>query len=239
MKSKSIALAAGLAFALSWPVSVASAGEGFYVSGHAGIAVAGASETSVTVGAGLLTKGDTSYDFGLGGGAAVGYTFPQAHSLGGFRVEAEFDFFHANPDKHKSKAGLAAGLPKFKVSGSINQYSFFANGYRDFDELKDIIPSVTPYLGAGVGISIIDVNRVGLATPVPTGKFSDTDAVFAGQLIAGLAYDIMPGMVLGGEYRFIITSDPHLKDTVAGFAVKTRSDNYRHVFGFTLRYYIN
>lgn len=238
MQSKFMGVATALALAVAWPTSSASAGEGLYVSGHAFSAVAGSSDTKVKVGAGLLSKGNTSYDYGLGGGAALGYSFPEAHSLGGFRVEVEFDFFRANPDKHKSKGGAAAGL-KVKVSGSVNQYSFFANGYRDFDELKDVIPSLTPYLGLGLGMSIVDVNGISLGAPVGTPKISDTDAVFAFQVITGLAYEIMPKLVLGGEYRFIMTSDTHIKDTVAGVTVRVRSDNFRHVFGLTLRYYIN
>ncbi len=236
MKSKFMAVAAALALAVAWPASSASAGEGLYVSGHGGFSVAGGSKTRTNGGGIGFSKGKTSYKFGAGGGFAVGYTFAPMGRLGGYRVEYEFDLFHANPDKRKGTAGTFAGT-KLKVSGSTTQYTSFINGYRDFDELKDIIPSVTPFVGIGIGLSVVDLNNVGL--PLTRG-LSDTDIVFAGQIITGLSYDIMPRMVLSGEYRFIITTNPNFKDApAAAAATKLRSQNYRHVFGFSLRYYIN
>lgn len=235
MKYKFLAVAAVLAFFVVGPASVASAGEGLYLSVHAGGPVPKSQDTRLRGAACcvLVNNGKTSYDFGLGGGGAVGYTFPQAHRLGGFRIEAEFDYFYVTPSHRHQSFG------RFHVGGSVDQYSFLANVYYDFDEFKDMLPlPVTPYVGFGLGASIVSANEVTLPG---FGSFTDSDTVFAFQVIGGLAYKIMPNLVLGGEYRYIRTADPKFQDSPAGGGGVQRliSNNDRHMFGLSLRYYLN
>ncbi len=235
MKSKFTALTVALAMAMTWPLSNASAGEGLYLNVH----VAGPvpQRTNASLSGALISRGSYNYSFGLGAGAAVGWAFPEAHPFSGFRLELEAEYFLATPKKYKAKSGTFAGGPAVNASGNFHHYFFFANLYYDIHEFEDILPlPVTPYVGLGVGGGII---RLATVTLPFNASYEDTTSVFVAQVIVGLSYKIMQNLAVGGEYRFVRASDPTFSDRPPGGAVRVKGQSRRHMFGLSLRYYLN
>ncbi len=237
MKSKYTAMTVALVLAVAWPASNASAGEGLYLNAHVAGPVPQRSFTSMS---GTLTsRGTTGYNFGLGMGGAVGWAFPDAHPFAGFRVELEVEYFRAHLKNYKATSGAFSAGPAAKVNGRVHQYNFFANLYYDIHELEALLPvPVTPYVGVGIGGGVIRLDNITLPF---NGSYEDTTSVFVAQIIVGLSYKIMQNLAVGGEYRFVRHSNPRFFDRPAGGvnAVRVRGQSRRHMFGLSLRYYLN
>ncbi len=231
MKFEKYLLAAGMAGAIALSAYQASAADGFYVGVQSGLPVP--QRTDGTINGAATRRIETSYKFGFGVGAAVGYAFPPSHKFGGLRLELEYEYFFADPDKQHIKGGANFGLV-----GHIDQHSIFVNTYYDFHWWEHILP-VTPYLGVGFGGSLIKMDHIkdGIG---PSKHFNDTDTVFAFQFIAGAAYEISKNLLLGAEYRYIHHDNPKFTDFVTGAGrLVVKSESRRHMFGLSLRYYMN
>jgi OOP family OmpA-OmpF porin len=147
---------------------------------------------------------------GYTGEAAVGYGFGD-----GFRVEVEGDYYN----NHFDNAALYFnGYPSVgaKAGGYEQKYGGFVNAYYDF-----IIPGitwVTPYLGGGVGLQVVDYNNLAIDN-LSVNKHKDA---FAYQGIAGLAFPIVqvPGLSGTVEYRFMgLANDRKLNGSASSIPV--------------------
>jgi len=115
---------------------------------------------------------DTNTGFGVSG--AVGYRFSDA------RVELEVGYNYNDVDS------ITVNDLEASVDGSVDTWQFFVNGYYD-------IPTNSrfrPYVGGGVGLSILSANDVSTVVP-PLGEVSldDSSTSFVFQLKAGVGYD--------------------------------------------------
>jgi outer membrane protein OmpA-like peptidoglycan-associated protein len=150
-----------------------------------------------------LNKDD--YDVGPAGDLYVGYAFGN-----GFRSDLE------------------ASIRENSHDGNNHQttYGLMANGYYDFDFGSPFVP----YVGAGVGLALIDADF----NPSGGGRFFDsTKAAFAYQGIAGVAYNFMPNMAATLEYRYFGTQGKTFQDN--GVRIKSDSNN-NHSILVGLRY---
>jgi outer membrane protein OmpA-like peptidoglycan-associated protein len=123
------------------------------------------------------------------GVAGVGYGFGN-----GFRVQLEGNFRRNNVTKI-DLGGLSAPL-----SGGINTYGMFANGFYDIP----VDFPITPYVGAGVGFQWQKVQSVHSSLLGQSTVIKGTSSSFAYDLIAGASYNIaqVPGLAVTAEYRF-------------------------------------
>ncbi|MCK9275606.1 MAG: outer membrane beta-barrel protein [Syntrophales bacterium] len=142
---------------------------------------------------------DAEFDTGYGVGLAAGYDF------GAYRVEGEIDY---KAHDIESFSALGVGI---SGTGEISALSVFVNGYIDFENNTVF----TPYLGAGIGFSTIDVDNA-QAGGIVMG--SEDDTVFAYQLMAGFSYAFTESMALDLSYRYFATSDPEFGITEAEYA---------------------
>jgi opacity protein-like surface antigen len=157
-------------------------------------------------------------DIGGTVGIAGGYDWDN-----GLALETEFAYRHNGLD-HDVFHGDSTDL-----DGSLSSYTLLANTYYRLETGTDF----TPYIGGGVGISLLDLDM----KRGDEGRFHalDTDTQFAYQGIAGLAYAIAPHWNLGVEYRFFGTQDPSFIDHPDGNRVWTETVYHAHelLFGIT------
>ena len=176
-------LGAAAALALLVPLA-ASAEEGFYLGGNAGLSISGGAEYDDNT-----NTNDLDSDPGFAGILSGGYQFDN-----NWRVQGEFA---ARLNQVEDITGTGAAAP---IDGSVNVYSLMADAIYG-------IPTgtkFTPYVGAGAGIAWVDANDV--ATILGT-TVDDTDTVFAYQGIAGVEYDISSNLKAALDYRYFRTAE--------------------------------
>ncbi|WP_237057492.1 outer membrane beta-barrel protein [Microbulbifer sediminum] len=218
---------------LSCAFSTAAAAEGIYVSGNIGyndlddINTAGSFSSDFTTGAGTsipagtpLPAGtgvswDTSVDSGTAVSFAVGYGVDQ------WRFEAEYSTASNDVDSHGSVS--AAGIPldgedaAVLISGQqenlgvtvgdlvaagegeISADYLFVNAYYDFD----MGSALTPYVGAGIGNAMVDVDY----SPSGVSIIDDDDSVLAYQFMGGVNLALSDQLELFGGLRWRQTDD--------------------------------
>jgi opacity protein-like surface antigen len=107
------------------------------------------------------------------------------------------------------------------------------NGYFDLGTWHGF----TPYVGAGAGIAMVKTGRQFSDHPAPTPDTTaagDTRYNFAWALMAGMSYDITPGMKFDTSYRYIHFGDGRTK-ALSGFPVRY-DDLNAHEVRVGLRY---
>lgn len=139
-------------------------------------------------------------------GFDTGYNVQAA--LGGYvtksvRLEVEVGYRGANIDAFDVQGATING-----VGGDVSTLSFMLNAYYDIPIAK----RTSFYIGGGAGVAIIKGDLNGSVTSGGTTYFlasdSDTDAVFAWQVMAGLEYKLSPNVSLTGGYRLWSADDP-------------------------------
>ena len=142
----------------------------------------------------------------------------------GLALETEFAYRRNGLD-HDEFHGDSTDL-----DGTLSSYTLLANLYYRLDTGTDF----TPYVGGGVGISLLDLNM----KRGDEGKFHalDTDTQFAYQGIAGLAYAVAPHWSIGAEYRFFGTQDPSFIDHPDDNRVWTETVYHAHELLFGVSY---
>lgn len=195
---------------LAFSSATAFAVDGMYMSGRAGLAVLADSDMKFS-GAGVsLVDTNISHDKGFGVAAALGYQFSMV------RVEGEIAY-HANDMDEMRIAGVSQIISDFfsgpflyssdpitvgasaPVNGDVKALSFICNGYYDFRNAS----AITPYFGLGLGMARLDVaiDDLGL---------SESDNVFAYQIMVGAGYALSKQLSLEVEYRYFATQDPEM-----------------------------
>lgn len=100
----------------------------------------------------------------------------------------------------------------FDVTYPMNKNVFLANFVLNFNYSR--FP-VTPYVGVGIGTAIVDITGANAkqVSPLEAGvnhynsNDSDTDTTFAGQVKAGLSYNITRAISVFAEYRWVYISE--------------------------------
>ena len=135
---------------------------------------------------GVLTSSNTAdWDTGWAGSASVGYDFGNH-----WRAEFEVTYRHNDVDSICNGGGCSSSWEVWELSQMVNVlYDLHLGG------------NWSGALGAGIGGNLVNLN------PKAFGA-SDDDYVFAGQLIAQLAYQLSDRWQLYADYHFMLMSDP-------------------------------
>jgi len=167
--------------------------EGWYVGGNS--IMTHQLDTDVKVGAVTDT---VKYDGGWGLAGYGGYAFGN-----GFRAEGEYAYRHVSVT---NVTGPSAGT----ADGGIHNHALMANGYYDINTGMRL----TPYVGAGIGVSFVDIDNV---RTINAATLNDTQPAFAYQGIAGAALALDDGWSLTADYRYFATLDVTSDTNRAGF----------------------
>lgn len=134
-----------------------------------------------------------------------------------------------------------AGINIPGAGGDLRSWGIMVNAIGDLN----LGNAFTPYLGAGIGVAINDWQGVGASGSVEGIPYrlrvNGTDTTFAYQAIAGVAYEIKPGLAATAEYRFFGTLNPSMGASVTVGDVSasgrfTPGDNFNHSIMIGLRY---
>jgi OmpA-OmpF porin, OOP family len=177
----------------------------------------------------------TSENPGWVGLGSIGY------GLGnGFRVEVEGNYRHNSIRRSTFTGGFTGS------SGSLRTYGGMVNALYDFNLASLGLPTISPYVGVGVGYGQSSYNRVTLRSGVTSlnSNGNSGNGNFAYQGIAGVAFGlgaIVPGLALTTEYRYYGTLDTSQRFTVSapGVAIRAQSgklNNGNHDVLIGLRY---
>lgn len=123
--------------------------------------------------------------------------------------------------------GVSVGDLVADGQGSLDTLFIMANTYYDFGDPSWI---VRPYIGAGVGVGIVDVDY----SPSAVVIIDDSQTEFAYQAMAGLSTNILPKTELFGGYRFRATRD--VETDVSLFNASLDIENQAHVVEIGLRH---
>lgn len=187
---KTLAVTACAVVALSTPALAEEAkNEGVYISAGGGASFL---RDSILEEAGV--QADAEFDTGFAVSGAVGYRFAE-----GFRIEAELGYREHDLDN----------IANVAVESKVSALSAMANAYYDIQ--TDL--GFTPYVGAGLGISQVEVDPVSVAGITLTNKEDDT--VFAYAAMAGINVPLTDEVALGFEYKYFGTEDPDFSGTSA------------------------
>lgn len=142
---------------------------------------------------------DSSADSGLIG-VGIGYRFSPM-----LRMDVTLDHRFDARFRGAAAAPTFAG-GSFLDRGRLQSTTLLLNAYMDLGTWNGL----TPYLGAGVGIARNTLSRYARITSDPSGAITaweplagDSDSSFAWALMAGLGYEVMPGLTLDVGYRFV------------------------------------
>ncbi|MFQ5534843.1 MAG: OmpA family protein [Sphingomonadales bacterium] len=170
-------------------------------------------------------------DSGPAVGAFIGRDF------GDFRAEAEFLARSAGLGSLTvgQDGGIGASFGTSPLSGvqtptvgSVRSQSYLMNLYKDFESFG----SVTPYVGAGVGLTRVDFSVIaGGDKPI----VDDARARLGYQAIAGLKLWSQDTVSLSLDYRYFGTANSSATD-VLGQKVKGRHHSHNVLAGLTWRF---
>ena len=128
--------------------------KGLYFTGNIGTSSFTSADWKAEVD-GLAYKGDLKFDDGTGWELGLGYDFG--------RVRTELSYGNSNNDiksiSAKINEGTLSGTSvESSASGDLKIKNILINGYLDFPIGKQ--KKLTPYLGAGIGGSKLDVDNI-------------------------------------------------------------------------------
>jgi outer membrane protein OmpA-like peptidoglycan-associated protein len=186
--------------------------------------------------------GKAEFDLGFAAVMSVGWGFGN-----GFRAEVEGSYRENNVNSVNG-FGFLPGEPR--GSGPARSYGIMANALYDFD-LGAAMPLV-PYVGLGIGYiwHAYDVRIVDRTPPIGStwqNTINDNQGRFAYQAIAGVALpvdDIVPGLAITAEYRFLGTAGHELSNRERDHGQtlhrgKAEVENVNHSLMIGLRYAFN
>ena len=160
-----------------------------------------------------------NFDAAPFGGVGVGYQFNQWFRMdltAEYRGSANFHGMDTFTDSGPAGASVDVYTGrKYEITGLVNAYFDLGTWH-----------SITPFIGAGVGVSrntIADFTDSGLNAVGPSVAYGkDSSKVnFAWALMAGLGYQVTPGLTLEGAYRYINLGDAQSGDLVTFNGVNT------------------
>ncbi len=197
---------------------------GFSASTHAqdsgnyitfGLGITSTDDTSFQVAPGTI---DTEFEDDWNYGAAYGW------KREGYRYEVELVVGEDEVNSHTLNGEPLAG-----ATGGINMASLLLNGYYDFSTGS----AFTPYVGAGLGVAMVEAEGFGVAA-IPD-VLDDDDTVIAYQIMAGIGYDLSDRTNLFAEYRYFGTESAEVTTSVSTGSVDTDLDFGSAQFRFGVR----
>jgi len=194
MQIRRIATVVGV-LAIGIPQAVrADEGEGWYVSGSATLSQL--KDTAGTIAnapvPGSTVRSENSFETGIGGSIAIGRDF------GRFRAEVEAGY---TSDSQNSYTSIAP--PTGRIVANVDQTTLrgMANGYFDITD-----GPIQPYVGAGLGITKIDLLFIAPRAPFPTEDprrlIDGDDTRFAYQIMGGVSARISKSLSFTLQYRW-------------------------------------
>ena len=132
----------------------------------------------------------SSFNSGFNAGGRFGY---KSNPL---RFEGEFTYLHANISGFKIN-----NVPQGNESGDASVPMIMANIYYDFPE---IIQSIEPFLGFGIGYSWVSTAFTS-ASPSPPLIYDNAKSAFTYQGTAGLTFNYAEHFSLDLAYRYLGT----------------------------------
>lgn len=165
----------------------------WYVSAYGGGSFFDRAEYQDAPGFGL-DQGFVNPDNGWIVGGAVGLRTQNAWRF-------ELDLNHSQSPANSLNAVNPFDFASGPARGEIERTSLMVNAVKEFRSLQFL--GVTPYLGAGIGLTSVelDVTDVG-------GNFMTGDELVLGyQAMAGLAFDLTECLQVYAEYRLMGTGD--------------------------------
>lgn len=234
LKTTLMAAAATLAVAPS-----AHAYEGLYGAIGAGLSYFGYENDVSTDGASgnapINFDSDADYDNGIGVYTALGYAYAS-----GLRTELEFAYRNADIDQIDPDGPGFSGIPSGSISGDTTAYSIMANALYDFKGITG--DRLTPYIGAGIGVAIVDHeisgNFTGASQPTQplSISYGGTRARPAFQGIAGVAVALAEDLSLDLSYRYFTSLKPDVAGQVNGTPTNISVENESHSLFAGLRW---
>ncbi len=187
---------------------------GFSASAHAQD-----SENYISFGLGIIATDDTSFQVASGTIDTEfeddwNYSAAYGWKRGGYRYEFELVVGEDEVSSHS----LNGGEPLAGATGGTNMAGILLNGYYDFSTGT----AFKPYLGAGLGVAMIEAEDFGVDA-IPD-VLDDDDTVFAYQIMAGVGYDLSDRTNLFAEYRYLGTESAELTTSVSTGSVATDFD---------------
>ncbi len=150
---------------------------------------------------------EAEFKTGYAVSGALGYKFAES-----FRLEGEVGYRYHDFDSIDGESA--------SDDLNVSNLSFLANAYYDFQSNQ----SFTPYLGAGLGASNVEIN-----TQLDGAAYEADDTVFAYALMAGVSFPVSTSTSLGVEYKYLGTTDANIG------GVKVEYDS--HSIGAKLSYH--
>lgn len=151
-------------------------------------------------------------DFTVTGLGSIGYQWMPEGYAGGLRFELEGSYRRSEVSQLRAIT-LGLDLP---ADGYLETIGAMANGFMELN----IGPSVTAYVGAGIG-AVRETRRDLTVNGTPVqGKFTHNSAY---QLMAGFGYRLSPGTIIGVDFRNMVVEDfswPDLPSTTIGVEFK-------------------
>ena len=180
---------------------------------------------------GPLHDGTVSYDKGLGFGAAIGY----AVDVGaGFALYGEAEVsYRTNTIDYNKGINENGDVEEGDEDGHSNILAGMANlGLR-----YRVVDGLSLHAAGGIGYASWSYGYDGNPdNPVVTGSFkSDTQGGLAWQGIAGLGYEVAPGLEVGLEYRYFAVGDETFTHTYNGSQLRDETSYDSHSVFATIR----
>ena len=203
-----------------------SAPAGWYFSGFGGVNWLRDTVFDIDDSINGIVSVENEYDSGFVAGGAVGYDMGDLMGPVGLRLEAEFSYRSNDVDSHSVNGGAANELGA--ALGSTNVYAGMANMLFDLDTGTPI----SLYAGGGIGAADVAFNGHGVDGVGVVVDHDDT--VFAWQLIAGVGYEIMPGLVADLQFRYFRADGVSLtsEETFGSVSASTDYESHSAMIGF-------
>ncbi|HAJ48140.1 MAG TPA: hypothetical protein DCL54_16325, partial [Alphaproteobacteria bacterium] len=180
--------------------------ERWYVSLEAGASFAQDADFDFgPIGGPVAGNGTAELETGWAGMAALGYAWPK-------NWRAEFELGYRNNDLDRVCIPGCAAVP----GGSVEAFSQMFNVIYDFDIAQDWYLS----LGAGIGGNYVTIEGAGA---------SDNDYALAGQLLAGINYEISDRLDLSLNYRYMYVGDLEFSNAGLGLFADVDGLDYHAV----------
>lgn len=181
----------------------------------------------VEIGSGWYLRGDVGYSAGdriygldhnrFGGGIGFGY-----HFTDNFRADLTVNYL--GDDRYAVDDGVWA------TTASYSAWSGLISGYYDIAT----IVGVTPYVGAGVGLTYARHEvESGPSGGAPTFARNDRDYDFAYALMAGASYKVSDNLSVDLGYQYLHTPDAVVNNTST---LAERKGTKHHLVRLGLRY---
>jgi len=180
---------------------------------------------------GNLTNGTVGYDVGYGFGAAVGY----AMDVGaGFALYGEAEVsYRSNHIDYNRGTDENGDIEAGREYGNSSILAGMANlGLR-----YAVVDGLAVHAAGGVGYASWTYGYEGNANdPNVIGAFeSESQGSFAWQAIAGLGYEVAPGLEVGFEYRYFSIGDQSFVHTYNGSPLRDDTSYDSHSVFATIR----